>query len=235
MRCFLLSAGKGQRLGKLTENNSKCLLPVGNKSMIEHWLYLLNLYHITDVLINTHHCSDKVIAHCSKLSSKYRCRTTFTYEKELLGTAKTISTNRDFVRDDRYFLIVYTDTWMQVDLKEMLKFQKRHKGMGTIGLYKPKSLSDQGSVKVNGRKILEIEEKSLHPKGDYAFAGIMIGCTSMFRFYNDKMIDLVRDWLPVIKEGLNPFFIKGLVLDIGTPERYKEAHTKISSLGLKSL
>ena len=235
MKAVLLSAGKGERLGSLTQDTSKCLLPVGNKSMLEHWFYILSIYKVTDVLVNLHHCADKVINHCSKIIPKTDIRTSFIYEKELLGSAKTVFNNRDFVKSDRYFLIIYTDTWMQIDLKKMYGFQKKHKGMGSIGLYKTNDLSDQGVVKVKGRKILSFEEKPKDAKDGFAFAGIMIGCTSMFRFYEDSMQDLSKDWLPKIKSGLNPFFIDGLVLDIGTPERYKSANEQIRNLGLKAL
>lgn len=235
MKAFLLSAGCGKRLGKLTENTPKCILPVGNKSMLEHWFYLFSLYGVNEVFINTHHLADKVVSHCSKHINKSNLKITFSYEKELLGTAETILKNRDFVKDERYFLIAYSDTWMNIDLKQMLKFQKKRGGIGSLGVYRPKDLKDQGIIKIEGRKIVSIEEKPNKINGNVAFAGIMIGSQTMFRFYNDKMKDLSKDLLPVIKDGLNPFYIDGLVMDIGTPERYKEACEKVSGLGLAAL
>lgn len=235
MRAFLLAAGKGQRLGKLTESTPKCLLQVGCKTMLEHWYDLFSLYNVTDVLINTHYLPDKVISSCSKVLS-HCIKTTFVYEKELLGTGRTIYENKDFIKDERDFLVVFADTWMQVDLRNMLKFQRKRKGMGTIGLYRNTNLKDQGVVKVDGRKIVSIEEKPVCPvPNGCAFAGIMIGSKTMMRFYEDGMTDLVRDWLPVVKDGLNPYFIDGLVLDIGTPERYAVACEKVKGLGLKGL
>lgn len=188
MKAFLLAAGQGKRLGNLTQNCPKCVLPIAGKSMIEHWYYIFKMYNVTDVLINTHYLANKVMEHCSKLVD-YGIKTTFTYEKELLGTAKTIASNRDFVKDESHFLIVYADTWMQIDLKNMLRFQKKRKGLGTLGLYKPSNLKDQGAVEVSERKILTIEEKSQSPKGKHAFAGIMIGSRPMFKFYNETMTD----------------------------------------------
>lgn len=234
MKAIVLAAGVGSRLGKITQQIPKCLLTVGYKSMLEHWFSIFNRYGINEILINTHYLPDKVISHCSKnISAGFKI--TFSYEKELLGSAKTIAVNRDFVKDERYFLIVYADTWMQIDLRKMLKVQKIHKGLGTIGLYRPTDLRDQGSVEIKGRKIVSIVEKSNKSQGKHAFAGIMIGSQTMFRFYNESMTDLARDWLPVIKDGLNPFFIDDLVYDIGTPERYKLANEKIRNLGLQAL
>lgn len=234
MKCIMLAAGRGDRLQHLTSNTPKCLLKVENKTMLEHWWEIFKFYNITDVLINTHYLADKVVSACSKLIDT-GIKTHFVYEKELLGTGKTIYENKDFVKDEKHFLIVYADTWMQVDLSSMIKFHKKHKGLGTLGLYKPKELKDQGVIQVEGRKIVHIEEKPKKPKAGYAFAGIMIGGHGMFRFYQQDMIDLVRDWLPVIKDGLNPFYLNDLVYDIGTPERYKIACDKVHALGLKNL
>jgi len=234
MKVIFLAAGKGERLQKLTNSTPKCLLKVGNKTMLEHWWEIFRFYSITDVLINTHYLANKVVSACSKLMDT-GIKIHFVYEKELLGTGKTIYENRDFVKEERCFLIVYADTWMQVDLSSMVKFHKKHQGLGTIGLYKPKELKDQGVVQVTGRKITDIEEKPKKPKDGYAFAGIMIGGHGMFRFYKQGMTDLVRDWLPVIKNGLNPFYLNDLVYDIGTPERYKIACDKVHALGLKGL
>lgn len=234
MKAIVLAAGRGSRLGKITQNVPKCILPVGNKSMLEHWFSIFNIYDVNEILINTHYLADKVVSHCAK-SINNGIKITFSYEKTLLGTAKTINQNRNFVKDDRHFLIVYADTWMQIDLRKMMKIQKKHGGMGTIGLYRPENLKDQGCIEIDGRKIISIEEKPKHPKGKHSFAGIMIGSQAMFRFFNPGMDDLVRDWLPHIKEGLNPFFIDELVYDIGTPERYNLANEKVKSLGLKAL
>lgn len=234
MRAYLLAAGRGERLGDITKETPKCLLPVGNKTMLEHWLYTFKQNGITDVIINLHYLASKVVKKYSDLLD-YGIKVTFVYEPTLLGTGKFIYNNKDFVSNDRNFLIAYADTWMQPDLRGMLKFNKKRSGMGTIGLYKPTDMKDQGCIEVSGRKILSIEEKSAKPKSNSAFAGIMVGSHAMFKFYDSNTQDLVKDWLPKFKEGLNPYFMDGLVIDIGTPERYKEAQKKVGSLGLAAL
>lgn len=234
MKCFLLAAGYGSRLGKLTKETAKCLLPVGNKNMLGHWFYNLKLYGVKEVLVNTHHCSEKVVAACAPFLQE-GFKITFTYEKNLLGTARTIVENKDFVANERYFLIAYTDTWMRVDLASMHAFQKKRRGLGSLGLYRPVNFIDQGCVKVDGRKIVKIEEKPNKPDGKHAFAGIMMGSYAMFKYFKEDMVDLVTDWLPEIKDGLNPYFIDGHVFDIGTPDRYEMACKQVSSMGLLSL
>lgn len=244
MKAFLLSAGKGTRLGKLTEQTPKCLLKVGNQTMLEHWFYLFSRYRVDHVLINTHHLAPKVASYCMSQCQDKKIKVTITYEKELLGTARTIYENRSFVRGDDYFFIAFADTWMNPNLTDMAKYHRRRYGVGTIGLYQPKNLMDQGVVKIERRiskagrpyrKIVKITEKSPTPDGEYAFAGLMIGTHGMFRYVKNETKELVKDWLSVMAPALNPYVLEGHVLDIGTPERYAKANQIVSSVGLKAI
>ncbi|HET7603467.1 MAG TPA: phosphocholine cytidylyltransferase family protein, partial [Gemmatimonadales bacterium] len=47
----LLAAGRGSRLGSLTEETPKCLLPVGGRSLLDHQLEALAAAGVTDVTV----------------------------------------------------------------------------------------------------------------------------------------------------------------------------------------
>ena len=91
MKAFLLSAGLGTRLRPLTNKTPKCLLPVGESSLLSIWLDLLARHGVREVLINSHHAAQKM----EQFVSKYRgaVKITLTYEKTLLGSAGTIREN----------------------------------------------------------------------------------------------------------------------------------------------
>lgn len=50
---IILAAGKSKRLGALTENMPKCLLPLGSKTILEHQIENLRLNGINDITIVT--------------------------------------------------------------------------------------------------------------------------------------------------------------------------------------
>ena len=52
---LLLAAGFGSRLRPLTNEWPKCLMPIGEKPLLEYWLSNLHNLGITDVLVNTHY------------------------------------------------------------------------------------------------------------------------------------------------------------------------------------
>ena len=53
LNAVILCAGQGRRLAPLTENRPKCLLPVGNKTILEHILDNLEDANIAEVILVT--------------------------------------------------------------------------------------------------------------------------------------------------------------------------------------
>ena len=55
VRALLLAAGLGTRLRPLTHSCPKCLIPIGGRPLLEHWLCALYRNGITQALVNIHH------------------------------------------------------------------------------------------------------------------------------------------------------------------------------------
>lgn len=52
VKALILAAGNGTRLGKLTKDWPKCLMPIGKKPLLEYWLETLDSAGISKVLVN---------------------------------------------------------------------------------------------------------------------------------------------------------------------------------------
>ena len=63
MKALLLAAGLGTRLGNLTKKQPKCLIKVGNETMLDHWLFKLEALGVSEFIINTHYLADQVDKH----------------------------------------------------------------------------------------------------------------------------------------------------------------------------
>jgi len=55
MQAVILAAGMGRRLKKLTENQSKCMVPVNGVPMIERMLRQLDRYGLEQIILVTGH------------------------------------------------------------------------------------------------------------------------------------------------------------------------------------
>jgi choline kinase len=63
VKAIILAAGSGTRLGSLTGNTPKCLLPINGRPLLDHQLTALAAVGITDVTVVAGHLADRVIAH----------------------------------------------------------------------------------------------------------------------------------------------------------------------------
>ena len=88
MKAFLLAAGIGSRLRPITLTTPKCLVPIGDRLLIDIWYNILENLNITEVLLNTSHFSHQIQHHINNLPTSIK--TTITYEKELLERDGTI-------------------------------------------------------------------------------------------------------------------------------------------------
>ncbi|MFZ5902754.1 MAG: NTP transferase domain-containing protein [Chloroflexota bacterium] len=60
MKAIILAAGRGSRLGHYTENLPKCMLQLGNRSILEHQISILRSGGINDIVIVKGFAEDKI-------------------------------------------------------------------------------------------------------------------------------------------------------------------------------
>lgn len=98
-----LAAGRGSRLGSLTELVPKPLLRVGGVALLDHALERLAAV-TTDVAVNAHHLSDQIAAHVGG-------RAYLSVEDVLLGTAGALGRLREWIAG-RDVAVTNADAWL---------------------------------------------------------------------------------------------------------------------------
>jgi MurNAc alpha-1-phosphate uridylyltransferase len=69
---MILAAGFGTRMGPLTQDRPKPMVPVGGRPMIDHALELVNSAGRFDIVVNAHYFADQICAHLAD-QSNVRC------------------------------------------------------------------------------------------------------------------------------------------------------------------
>ncbi len=64
MKAIILAAGSSKRLGKLTEQTPKCLLSLGDKTILQHQIENLRSSGLNDIVLVTGFCEELVKAAC---------------------------------------------------------------------------------------------------------------------------------------------------------------------------
>lgn len=229
-KAFLLAAGLGTRLRPLTDKTPKCLVPVGGKPVLHWWLVLCERLGVREVLLNTHHLADQVREFVR--SRRNECVVKLSHEPELLGSAGTLSNNKDFVRDETDFWVFYADTLIGGDLAQLYRLHRSRRADLTLGLFKSPDPRSGGVVELaaDGR-VLSFEEKPAQPKSDLVAAGAYVGGPALLAALPPGPGDLSRDVYPKLM-GNACGAVLDPVIDLGTPESYARAQKEWSRFGL---
>jgi mannose-1-phosphate guanylyltransferase len=187
VKAVLLAAGVGTRLRPLTDTTPKCLLRIGNRTLLDIWLDALAGIGVTEVLLNTHHLAGQVREHVAARTSGPAVR--LSHEPELLGSAGTLVANRDFVEGEDMFLAINADNLTDFDLELLVKEHRAGDAIATLTLFHAPNPSACGIVEVapDGR-MTGFVEKPADPPGDLANAGVYA--------FAPAVLDLIDEPLP---------------------------------------
>lgn len=200
---MIFAAGLGTRLYPITKDKPKALAPLGKITLLENAINYLSKYGFNDIIINTHHFSDKVSDFLqSKTFSNVRIQ--ISQEDILLDTAGGLAKAAPFF-DENNFLIYNVDIVTDINLAKMLEFHKDNQASITLAVQKRKTsrylLFDetkrmQGWInKATGEKIVTIKEDL--PMEEMAFGGIHIMSSEVL-----PLLGKIRKW------SLIPFYLQ---------------------------
>ena len=226
MKAFLLAAGLGSRLRSLTDTTPKCLVPINGRPLLDYWMRLFEKHGVDEVFINTHYLHEQVEAYIAAHNAGgKKPRVVFAYEPELLGSGGTVRKNRDFIGDDKEFLICYADNLTNADLSAMIDFHRGSNSVLTMALFRADNPRECGIAALDGvGKIVEFTEKPMQPKSNLANAGIYVAEKAVFDYIpRTDFSDFGKDVLPKLTGKMSGFALCDYLLDIGTPEKYARA------------
>ncbi len=220
MKAFLLAAGLGTRMGALTRNRPKCLLPLAGTPVLGLWFELLARSGVDAVMVNTHHLADQVRDYVA--ASGPPLEVVLSHEEVLLGSGGTLAAGRRFVGDEHAFLVIYADNASTVDVAA-LERAHRPGDAATLGVFRVPNPSACGVVEIDAAgRVLDFVEKPQHPRSDLAWAGLALGTPELLDAIPDaRPCDLGRDVLPRLVGRMGAVEVDGYHLDIGTPESYR--------------
>jgi mannose-1-phosphate guanylyltransferase len=233
IKAFVLAAGMGTRMRPLTDEMPKCLLPIGDKPLLQIWLENLERHGVAEVLVNTHWCADKVKEFVHK--TRFDLRVKIFHEPELLGSAGTLWANRDWVMDGTPFFILYGDNLTNVNLGKLLRFHQDHGYPFTLGVFRAENPRQCGIAEVREDGLVTgFVEKPEQPRSDLAAAGVYVADQRIFADFpiQDKKenvfrqpLDLGFHVIPNLVRKMKAYLIEEFLLDIGTPESYRKAQS----------
>lgn len=222
MKALVLAAGKGGRLGALTETRPKPMLPVGGRPLLEHVIGRLRDAGIVEIFVNLHHRGDLVTGHFGD-GTAFGVSLRYSHEPELLGTAGAAK-KLEAELGER-FVVHYGDNFVEVDLAAMLAAHARSAATATIAVFPAEDVGASGVVEIDGRDRLRrfVEKPApgettsrLVNAGVYVLERAALAAVPAGRF-----CDFGRDVFPALLAAgrdVRAFRLSGRVIGIDTPE-----------------
>jgi glucose-1-phosphate thymidylyltransferase len=229
-RGVILAGGKGTRLGELTKVTNKHLLPVGPFPMVYHPLYKLTGAGINDVLLvsGTEHMGDFVELFGS--GRQYDCRLTYRVQDEAGGIAQALALAELFCVNARA-VVILGDNIFQDPLQKMLTEADQNPEWAWVAIKRVPDPGRYGVAELDGKRILNIQEKPKQPKTDWAVAGIYIYPPDVFKVIKTlkpsgrgelEITDVNNYYIKQGRLGSTP--LEGWWTDAGTPESLLHAN-----------
>ncbi len=164
MQCVILAAGEGTRMRPLTTSRPKVMLPLAGKPMLEHLVKNVRDANITDIILVVGYHEEAIRTWFGN-GSKFGVSIRYVVQRKQMGTADALRTTEPFIHEK--FLMLNGDMIIETsDLRKIIG--QSGPLMATYTTTHPESF---GVVTVENKKIITLEEKSLHPKSDIINAG----------------------------------------------------------------
>jgi len=221
IKAIMMAGGKGTRLRPYTLVLPKPLVPVGDVPVIESLLKWLRRNGVRDVFINIGYLGHLIKALCGN-GRQWDMNIAFSEESEPMGTIGPLRVLADKLKST--FLVLNGDLVTDLDLREFVKFHKRHGGMLTVAVKKKSVKVDLGVLDSKAGVVTGFREKPLilfnASMGIYCMEpNILDHIPEGVHFgFDDLMHTLLAAGEPV-----QVFEHDGLWMDIGREEDFFEA------------
>ena len=226
VRALLLAGGFGTRLRPLTDNTPKCLVEIGGKPLLAHWLETLFNANIERVLINTHYLSDQVERFCA--NSPHRAKIDLVHESQLLGTAGTLRANREYFENCTTFL-AHADNFTLFDPMALMQahHSKPSQCLATMMTFETDSPTNCGIVELNAQGVLTgYYEKVTNPPGNIANAAVFLLDKQALKWLDQAPMatDFCKEIVPLGIGHFQTYFNGVYHRDIGTIASLNQAN-----------
>jgi NDP-sugar pyrophosphorylase family protein len=238
VKAVVLVGGEGTRLRPLTYTTPKPLLPIANQPFLERQLSWLATHGVTEVVLSLGYLPDAFESHfpsgsfCSPAGDLVL---RYAVEDHPLGTAGAIRFAAEALGDLGERIVVCNgDVLTTLDLGGLVKFHDERGAEATIALTQVRDPSAFGVVPTrDDGEVIAFVEKPPPGKAptNWINAGTYVLEPSVLARIPERLaVSIERETFPRMLEEPRRLYAKAddaYWIDIGTPEKYLQAHTDV--------
>ena len=217
IKAMILAAGKGERMGDVTQACPKPLLMVRDQPLIVYHLKKLAAMGVTDCVINVRYLGEKIQEALGD-GSQFNIRIHYSIETEALETAGGIIQTLDFF-EGKPFILMSADVFSDYPLEKLLKVSFQHLTLsGHLVMVNNPAHHREGDFSLDADGFLSLEGEKLN------YAGVGIYHPKLFENYAPgyrKLVDVMRE--AIARKQMTGEYYSGYWLNVDTPERLAQA------------
>jgi D-glycero-alpha-D-manno-heptose 1-phosphate guanylyltransferase len=230
---LILAGGLGTRLRSVFDSGPKSMAPVGGRPFLEYLLLQVSRAGFQKLLLCVGYGRQQIEEWAGN-GTRWGLRINYSIEPEPRGTAGAVRLAAKLI-DSEAFLVLNGDSFLAVDLAELLQTHLQSDAWATIALAKVQDSSRYGTVVLTStgqiEAFLEKEASTLAQS-----AGECLVNGGIYAF-NKSVLDLVPDLRAVslereifpqlLPKGVKGFVSDGYFIDIGLPQDLQRAQREL--------
>ena len=239
MKAMIMSAGKGTRLGKITETIPKVLVDINGKTLLQVAAETCARYGFDDIIVNVHYMAGMVEEEVKRLN-RLGFKITVSDERDLLlENGGGLYKAKDFF-DSNPFLVYNADIVTNLDLSSLYHYHLKNKGLATLAVRNREGsrfllVNSDGVLKgwcniATGEEILAVNgEEDLSRIG---FSSIQIIEPEVFKYMRDGIYTVVSLYLELAASH-NIYTYRcddGYWFNVGTPEELEKVKAFLNKI-----
>ena len=228
VKVIVLTGGLGTRLRGTIGDLPKSLAPIAGKPFLEYLVKVISAQGFRDIVLCCGHRAGLITNHFGD-GSRFGVSISYTIEEKLLGTGGAVKLAETLIDSDD-FIVTNGDTYLEVDLNDMLGLHRSQGALATMALVRKEDTGRYGRVVLGGaNQIVAFNEKAVDGKAGLINGGMYVFRKEIFDFIPaGKVCSLEREVLPLlIDKGFCGFASNGYFIDIGIPEDYERAKKEL--------
>ncbi len=214
---IILAGGIATRLGAVSEQTPKAMMPINGKPFIDYQLRLLAEQHVSEVVLSVAHLGKQIEDFVGD-GSQYGISIKYAYDGPTrLGTGGAIKAALQAVPN--CFGILYGDTYLDIEYTPIYEYFLKSGKIGLMTVLQNENSWDKSNVLFENNELKSYDKHSPTAKMRHIDYGLSIMSKSCFDHYEDGVaFDLSDVFEGCIKRAdMAGFEVHKRFYEIGTP------------------
>lgn len=227
---MILAAGYGTRLGALSDERPKPLLPVCDQPLVTWALRHLEHHGIERVAVNLHHLGEGIREALGATGGQAALQ--YSVERgQILGTGGGVKKMAALMPEAEIFVVLNGKIVCDLDLREAVAFHQRQGSLATMVLHPRENARAWGAIGVDAEhsltRLVDIARAGRGDGGEHMFTGIHVLSRGLIDAIPEGPCCILRSaYRALFEKGapLSGYVHRGYFYEHSTPERYLQGN-----------